>query len=160
MRCFGIFRCFVDEFLAIKTWIKVNIPNMVLKLLICISEYSFGVHFKTTVLRDKSCDLLVQMPWLFFEELSNERRSRALCEHLLQFLSLGITNVISKFHWPIYIFSFCLALAFWDVSSPLTYIEGDMKYSEGVITVPYTGKYFVYCQLFYRLPHSIDARHQ
>ena len=37
----------------------------------------------------------------------------------------------------------------WSVSSPFSHLEGDMKYHDGKLTVPTTGWYYIYAQLYF-----------
>ena len=37
----------------------------------------------------------------------------------------------------------------WSVSAPYSHLAGGMKYNDGKLTVPTTGRYYIYLQVFY-----------
>ena len=41
-----------------------------------------------------------------------------------------------------------LVIKDWSVSNPLSHLEGGMRYNDGRLVVPTTGRYFVYAQLY------------
>ena len=38
----------------------------------------------------------------------------------------------------------------WSVSAPYSHLAGGMKYHDGKLTVPTTGRYYIYLQVYYR----------
>ena len=45
---------------------------------------------------------------------------------------------------------FCfVVLADWSLSAPYSYLAGGMRYQSGKLTVPTTGRYYIYAQIYY-----------
>ena len=38
----------------------------------------------------------------------------------------------------------------WSVSAPFSHLAGGMTYQEGNLTVPFSGRYYIYAQIYYK----------
>jgi len=56
-------------------------------------------------------------------------------------------------------FDLLIDIKSWGTSAPAGHVSGEMKYGNGLITVPVAGVYFVYCQVYHNLPNSA-GRHR
>lgn len=52
----------------------------------------------------------------------------------------------------------CLVIKDWSVSAPNSHITGGMTYKDGQLTVPITGRYYIYAQFYYHHSGRIYLR--
>lgn len=46
----------------------------------------------------------------------------------------------------------------WSVSAPHSHLAGGMKYYDGKLTVPITGRYYIYAQIYYKNNGRTEVR--
>ena len=54
-------------------------------------------------------------------------------------------------------FIFFLVIKDWSVSAPFSHLAGGMKYQDGKLTVPTTGRYYIYLQAYYHSTGRINV---
>ena len=75
---------------------------------------------------------------------SNPTQSKWYCGLLANSFSLLLFSFIN-----LNLLSF-LVIRDWSLNSPRTHLAGDMKYSNGRVTVPIAGRYYIYTQIYFR----------
>ena len=53
---------------------------------------------------------------------------------------------------------FFLVIKDWSVSAPLSHIAGGMKYQDGKLTVPISGRYYIYAQIYHYNNRKVFVR--
>ena len=61
---------------------------------------------------------------------------------------MTITGYVSG-NYPELTFFFLLVIKDWSVSNTYSHLSGGMKYHDGKLTVPITGRYYIYVQAYY-----------
>ena len=51
-----------------------------------------------------------------------------------------------------------LVIKDWSVSAPHSHLAGGMTYSDGKLTVPISGRYYIYEQIYYHSPGRVEIR--
>ena len=53
---------------------------------------------------------------------------------------------------------FFLVIKDWSLSAPNSHIAGGMRYQDGKLTVPISGRYYIYAQIYYRNNGRVHVR--
>ena len=56
------------------------------------------------------------------------------------------------------LYFFFLVIKDWSVSAPFSHLTGGMKYQDGKLTVPTTGRYYIYLQIYCRTQGRVYVR--
>ena len=61
--------------------------------------------------------------------------------------TLAIFNPLPR-HYNSSLYFFFLVIKDWSVSAPFSHLAGGMNYQDGKLTVPTTGRYYIYLQIY------------